>query len=247
MAKVCDGRHEHEPWGQVWSDGKWTWATKLECEYSAGLCEAIAEEATKNLSGHILPTPKPQIARRPPGRDPRLTEVRAAAGRQTRHAHRTNVPNQKKASTLSFDVDYHTDLIPGKIKQDTVIGLHTIPKGSVVESVAQKKMAKGGSDTWRVDIRMQEAWTTQEFIKATEQVTLPWRERPGIPDRSLENIVQALTMGVEAYDEKWARNIEILARRAASFKDIEKQAREGTAEWTQKVSGRRGPSSWSRC
>ena len=147
MAKVCDGSHKHEPWGQVWSDGKWTWATKLECEYSAGLCEAIAEEATKNLSGHILPTPKPQIARKPPGRDPRLTEVRAAAGRQTRHAHRTNVPNQKKATTLSFDVDYHTDLIPGKIKQDTIIGPHTIPKGSVVESVAQKKVAKGGSDT----------------------------------------------------------------------------------------------------
>ena len=46
-------------------------------------------------------------------------------------------------------------------------------------------------------------------------------------------------MGVEAYDEKWDRSIEILAKRVASFKDEERKARIGSKEWVKKVSAKK--------
>jgi len=236
LAVKCDGSHEHEPWGQVWADGKWQWATKLECEYSEGLCEAMAKTATEVTSQGELPTPKPRITRRVATSDPHLTQVRAAAGKQTRKDHDTNVPERKEPTWITLHALKATALIPGPLKEDQVIGDTTLRKGSLIESVTQRKLGRRGSDRWEIRVQIREPWTTEEFIKESTKVKVPWRRQAFVPDRTLKLVVEALEKGVEEFDRKWEANIEILARRAANYKEQEEVARKNLKAWVKKVS-----------
>ena len=43
ISALCDGRHEHEPWGIIKNGAKRTFATALEVHYPKQLCEAIVK------------------------------------------------------------------------------------------------------------------------------------------------------------------------------------------------------------
>ena len=127
----------------------------------------------------------------------------------------------------------------GPNKNDTPIGEFDIPKGSYINTVVQTKVGEGGCDKWTTSIEFEEAWTTEEFIAKSEQVDMPWRKQPSIPDRTLKNIVDALERGVDAYEDKWDRNIQIMAKRASRYKGQERDAREATPEYIKKVAGKK--------
>ena len=214
-----------------------TWATQLECEYTKELCEAIAMFATGIVSKRTLPTPAPLRARKIPSKDINLANLRAEAGRQTKRNHKTNVPDRHPKRKRVTESVAATKLVPGPIKEDMKIGDITVLKGSYLRSVAQAKSGEIGCDNWKIQIEVEEAWITTDFIKQSEKVTMPWRSQATIPDRTLKNIVETLELGVEAYNQKWANNIRILLKRAGDFKSKETEARKGSARWTNKVAG----------
>ena len=239
LAITCDGSHEHRPWGRVWERGTWKWATKLECEYPKQLCDAIAGVATKIVCKAPLPTPAPKAVRKVPTRSAQLAEVRADAGKQTRHRHPVNVPERHPSQWVVASATTHPrHLVPGAVKDDIVVGDLTIPKGSFIHKVTQNhRWEDTGSDQFTFDIQYDKAWTTEEFMKESAKIALPWRRQPSIPDKSLRNIVQALEMGVEGFNSKWNKNIEILLSRVGRFKAVEREARKELRPYVQRVSG----------
>ena len=49
ISALCDGRHEHEPWGIIKTGAKRTFVTSLEVHYPKALCEAIVKAFTLKL------------------------------------------------------------------------------------------------------------------------------------------------------------------------------------------------------
>ena len=182
LSVKCDGSHTHEGWGFVRNHTKkWKWATKLECEYPPELCAAVARVATKISEISPLPTPAPRRTRKVPSQDLRLAQVRADAGRQTRKDHRTNIPERKPRCNLKITSDQPTSLVPGAVKHDVRVGDQTIPKGSCVATVAQTKMGKHGCDKWKINVEVDTAWTTEEFLGESEKVVLSGELSPLSP------------------------------------------------------------------
>ena len=188
LAVECDGKHEHAPWGQVW-EGQWTWATKLECEYTEALCKAMATAATKLVSNKPLPTPLPKKGRRYPTRTQELIDVRAGVGRQTRHMHKAHVPERKPTRDVRIETDKDHDLQPGKIEQDIQVGPLSIPKGSLIESVSKKKVGTNRGHRWVTHVKYSPAWSTEEFINECKQTKVPWTQQAVVPEKTLKNEV----------------------------------------------------------
>ena len=210
---------------RVW-DGKWTWATKLECEYTENLCQAVAERVTQLVHRDPFPTPRPKKGRKLPSRSEKLSSQRASAGRQSKYAHKANVPERKEPVWRSFLSAKRPRLEVGRVKEDVCWESNKITKGSFIHSLDQKKKGETGIEQWTTWALVAEAWTTEEFLQQSEKVALPWREQADIPDRSLQVIVDTLTKGVEAYNDKWDRNCDILLKRACShYREKEKRAR----------------------
>ena len=196
----------------------------------------MATKATETFQEKIFPTPKPTPTRRPPGKDKRLTDIRASAGRQNKQDHYTNVPTNKPAQWLKATQPGPTKMTPGRLKEVTKVGNIDLPKGTIVKSVTQKKMGNSECDEWDIELNVCMPWSTREFLDMAEKVRMPWRRQPIIPTRSLRVIVNALEMGIHEFDKKWDRSVEMLAKRAALLAIKEEKARQSLHPAVQRVS-----------
>ena len=77
ICKLCDGNHEHEPWGVHMHRGRAQFATALECEYPKGLCQTMAQCA-QQVCGTTPPPHQAKARSRP---SPAAAQQRAAVGK----------------------------------------------------------------------------------------------------------------------------------------------------------------------
>jgi hypothetical protein len=209
MNKLCDGGHEHAPWGLAFSRQR-AFATADECEYPDILCSEVARlvvaattDAHARAEANAPQTPH-QVDDLPSGTKPAW-----ATGKQTRKRLSYDVVQEYKAI---LTIPEGPELSPGVTlaKPLKLADGKVVPKGSKCLRAPDLQGDSGG-------VRVGVHWTESEFVQMAMSAKHPFDELPHVHDDVARAIFRVATEGAKRVGERCKLECLRWANTAASL------------------------------
>ena len=186
LIAVCDGLHEHSPWGRL---GSGAWATAEEAAYTRLLCVRYLRLLLRALCDRGVIAPPMQLGddwadSMLRNQSMAVTSVRQPRGRKC-------PPLVREFKTVSSVVVTSANEIPIEEKHPLTAEFRGVPVGSKL--LRQSKMGVDGS----IELVFGVPWSPKEFTHQAVLAKHPFQMQAPLPDPLLRVVFDLLTKGPE--------------------------------------------------
>ena len=232
MRKKCDRSHAHKPWG-VDIHSSTLFRTAEECEYPQQMCHTMAALAAAKAgtqrqqavpTGHAPPSQtrpaKVQSISKP---DLVAAAHRAQVGVQSKRVRRSEaIPERKPPVWVQLLTPTRVETayrrlgqLPGTAKKPCSLGDIQLTKGDRVTDWRSEKVwgLCGSAKEMLTWIRVERAWSEEEFFKLAITSKHPAQEQAAVPDESLKVICEILSTDPKLWVLRQSLKQKLLARR----------------------------------
>jgi hypothetical protein len=197
LAVLCDGKHEHMPWGLIRGGGQ-LFATASERNYPATFCERFAQLAARS-AGLVVREKVVEV-----------DQVKVAAGKQARRDRRDVVPEFSRVCPV-FGLDPAD--VRGWRPGQSLGPFRDIPEGSKLLDVKEEVVSGSSKMNGKIGF----AWSKEAFVAEAKKVNHPFDDEIRVPQRVAQILFDAAANGPDWVKSSRASSLAYYSERATAL------------------------------